>query len=138
MTYDEFIDTIQADLPFEDREEVEELAMAVLNTFSELLYRTERDKLGAPLAKPLDRALHSAQRQNNRRATDRFSVEEFLNRIEARTAQNFSREEAHNYTSVVFEALIQATGRNLFAKVVEKLPPDYGSLFPAFENPEAP
>lgn len=137
MTYDEFIDTAHADLPLEDREEVEELAMAVLKTFSELLYRTERDKLGAPLPKALDRALHAAKRQNNRRATDRFSVEEFLNRIEARTDQNLSREEARSYTSVVFEALTQATGRSLFAKVAEKLPPDYGSLFPSFENTEA-
>ncbi len=137
MTYDEFIDTVQAGLPLEDREEAEELATAVLKTFSELLYRTERDKLGAPLAKPLDRALHAAQRQNNRRATDRFSAEEFLNRIEARTDQNLSREEARRYTSVVFDVLTQATGQSLFVKVVEKLPQGYGSLFPSFEDTEA-
>lgn len=137
MTHDEFIDQVHERLPLEDREEVEDLVTAVLKTFSEVLYRTERDKLGAPLPKPLSRVLHAAKRQNNRRETDRFSAEEFTNRVEARTDQNYSQEEARSYTFVVLDVLASATGESLFAKVAEKLPQDYDSLLPSIENTEA-
>lgn len=138
MTHDEFIDTVQDRLSLEDRNQAADLVSTVLKTFSELLYRTERDSLGAPLTKPLSNLLHAAKRQNNRRETDRFSVEEFLNRIEARTEINLSREEARRYTSVVFDVLSQATEKSLLAKVTEKLPQGYASLFPALEDTGSP
>jgi uncharacterized protein (DUF2267 family) len=39
-------------LPTDDRDEAADIATVVLETFSEILYRTERDKLTAPLPKP--------------------------------------------------------------------------------------
>lgn len=137
MTHDEFIDTVQEHASLDDRDEASELVSAVLRTFSELLYRTERDKLGTQLAKPLSKLLHAAKRQNNRRETDRFSAEEFLNRIEARTDMNLSREEAQRYASSVFEVLAQATGKNPLSDIVDALPQDYVSLFSFPEDTEA-
>lgn len=137
MTHDEFIDAVLNRTQLDDRDQAADVVSAVLKTFSEVLYRTERDGLAAPLPKPLAHYLHADERQNTRRETERFSAEEFLNRVEARTNSNLSMEEARTYATAVFGVLTDAIGESLLSDAAEQLPEDYGALFPFQQNPES-
>lgn len=130
MDIDEFISTVQERAELEDRSETSDLVAIVLETFSEILYRTERDKLSASLPKGLASHLHAAPAQTSRQQVERYPSAEFLNRIQARADQNLSEEEAHTLSAHVFAVLTDAIGPALLSKVVDKLPAGYDSLFP--------
>lgn len=137
MTTDEFISAVQERVALDDRDEVSDLISVVLKTFSEILYRTERDKVSAPLPKELKNLVQAAPRQNTRRDVDRYPSAEFLNRVRARTSQNMSQEKARSRTSEVFVVLTEAVGSEALSNVVARLPSDYDTFFPFSDSTSA-
>ena len=67
MTHAEFIDAVLSQTDLSDRGAAERLVEATLRTFSDILYRTERDALSAPLPKPLAHFVHAARPESSRR-----------------------------------------------------------------------
>lgn len=53
MTYEAFVDTMEERLSSEDGEAASELVTVVLQTVSEILYRSKPDGLSAPLPNEL-------------------------------------------------------------------------------------
>lgn len=60
---------------FDDREAASELVTVVLETFSEILYRSERDTLSAPLPKALARLVQSSTPERTREKVERLNAE---------------------------------------------------------------
>ncbi len=133
MTYDAFLDAAHERLFTDDREAAAEVVTVVLETFSEILYRTERDKLSAPLPKELTRPLQATQPETSREEIDRLDAEAFLDRIQARADLN--REEAETATRIVLDVLREATDEPVLSEVGDHLPPSYADLFPFMDRP---
>lgn len=135
MTYEAFIDTVQEQLPPEDREAASELATVVLETFSEILYRSERDRLSAPLPKPLAHRLHAAKPEHTREKVERLTGDAFLDRVRARA--DLSREDALSATDAVLSALQDAVGDAMLSDLGDSLPSSYAEVFPFMESPDS-
>lgn len=133
MTYDEFVDAVQDRLQLDDPDNASRRMTVVLETFSEILYRTERDTLGAPLPKPLAHLLQSARPENTRKEVERLNAEAFLSRVQARA--DLSRSEAQATVSAVLSVLELAVGAEPLSDVGDHLPPSYGDLFPFVPSP---
>ena len=136
MTYDAFLDTVQDRLPTDDREDAAHVATVVLETFSEILYRTERDKLTAPLPKPLKRPLQAPQPETSRRNIERLNAKAFLDRIQARADVN--RDEAQAATRVVLDVLRDAVGESILSEIARQLPSSYADIFPFMDRTASP
>jgi uncharacterized protein (DUF2267 family) len=108
----------------------------VLETFSEILYRTERDKLTAPLPKPLKRPLQAPQPESSRRNTERLNAKAFLDRIQARADVN--RDEAQAATRVVLDVLRDAVGESILSEIARQLPSSYADIFPFMDRTASP
>jgi len=136
MTYDDFLDTVQDRLPTDDRDEAADIATVVLETFSEILYRTERDKLTAPLPKPLKRPLQTSRPETSRREVERLTAEDFLDRIRARADVN--RDEAQTATRAVLDVLHDAVGESILSEIARHLPSSYADIFPFMDQTASP
>jgi uncharacterized protein (DUF2267 family) len=136
MTYDDFLDTVQDRLSVDDRDEAADIATVVLETFSEILYRTERDKLTAPLPKPLKRPLQAPRPETSRREVERLNAEAFLDRIQARADVN--RNEAQTATRVVLDVLRDAVGESILSEIARHLPSSYADIFPFMDRTASP
>lgn len=128
MTHEEFVDAVQERLELDDSDEASQRVATVLETFSEILYRTERDTLGAPLPKSLAHLLQSAQPENTREEVERLNAEMFLGRVQTRA--DLSRSEAQATVSAVLSVLESAVGTELLSDIGDHLPPSYRDLFP--------
>lgn len=133
MTYDAFLDAVHERLFTDDREATAQVATVVLKTFSEILYRTERDKLSAPLPKELTRPLQAARPETSRQETERLTAEAFLDRIQARADLN--RDEAQAATRVVLDVFREATDEPVLSEIGDHLPHSYADLFPFMDRP---
>ncbi|MFB6098480.1 MAG: DUF2267 domain-containing protein [Salinibacter sp.] len=128
MTYDDFLDAVQERLDQSDSDEASTLVTVVLETFSEILYRTERDTLSAPLPKELAHHLHAAKTEHTREKVERLNASAFLDRVQARA--DLSREDARSATAAVLSVLEEAAGESVLSEVGDKLPPSYAEVFP--------
>lgn len=128
MTHDDFVHAVRERLDLNDSDEATRRVSTVLETFSEILYRTERDTLGAPLPKALAHLLHSAQPENTRKEVERLNAEAFLSRVQTRA--DLSRSEAQATVSAVLSVLESAVGTEPLSNVGDHLPPSYRDLFP--------
>lgn len=135
MTPDTFVNTVRERVQFADREAASKLVTVVLETFSEILYRSERDTLSAPLPKALARLIQSAKPEHTREKVERLNAEAFLDRVQARADLN--REEAQTATSVVLSVLQDAVGDAVLSDLSDKLPPSYAEVFPFVKRPNS-
>lgn len=128
MQYDEFIHRVQERTDLADEDTAVRVTEAVLGTLGECLYRTERRKLGAQLPKQLRASLYSVQSpENTRQDTERFSLEEFYNRIRARA--DIGGRDTEPYTRAVLAVLQEAVSAGEIADVMDKLPAEYSTPF---------
>jgi uncharacterized protein (DUF2267 family) len=135
MTHDAFVDAVQDRLQLDDPEDTIRRTKVVLETFSEILYRTERDKVSAPLPKELKRRLHAAKPENTRQEIDRLNANSFLDRIQARADLN--REDAKTTVHEVLSVLEEAVGADILSEIGDQLPSSYGAIFPFASAPDS-
>jgi uncharacterized protein (DUF2267 family) len=128
MTHDTFLDAVQEHLELEDPDEASALVTVVLETFSEILYRTERDTLSAPLPKKLAHPLHAAKTEHTREQVERLHASAFLDRVQARA--DLSRADAQTVTAAVLTVLQEAVGDAVLSDIGDSLPPSYAEIFP--------
>lgn len=133
MTYDAFLDAVQDRLSMDDREDAAHVATAVLKTFSDILYQSERDNLVAPLAKELQRPLQASKPESTRRETERLNASAFLDRIQARADLN--RDESETASYVVLDVLRDAAGDSMLSDIGDHLPASYADIFPFVDQP---
>ena len=134
MTYDTFLDAVQEHLDVDDPDEVSALVTVVLETFSEILYRTERDMLSAPLPKKLAHSLHAAGPEHTREQVERLNASAFLDRVQARA--DLSREDAQTATAAVLSVLQEAVGEAALSDLGRSLPAGYTEIFPFMPRPD--
>ena len=135
MTHDAFLDAVQERLALDDEEEASNLVTVVLETFSEILYRTERDTVSAPLPEELAHLLHAAKTEHTREQVERLNAAAFLDRVQARADLN--REDARATTEAVLSVLREATGEAVLSDVSDSLPASYAEIFPFMTPPNA-
>lgn len=129
MDYDEFIHIVQEKSGLAEREEAERAAQVTLATFGERIYRTERDNLAAQLPKELQAHLFTyASGETTRRDTDRYHLEEFYNRLSARS--NVGYQHAIRQAHAVLAALQAAVTPPVLEKIFAQLPNEYKNLLP--------
>lgn len=130
MRYDEFIQRVRRRAELESDEHAARVTHAVLGTLGECLYRTERNKLAAELPKDLKGALFARRDPENRRQeTERYRLEELLNRVRARA--DLGGQQAETCTRAVMEVLREAVSPGTMAETMEALPDEYGALLQA-------
>ena len=135
MTYDAFLDTVQERLDLADRDDASALTRIVLETFSEILYRTERDTVSAPLPKELAHSLHAAKTEQTREKVERLNAATFLDRVQARADLN--RGDAETATATVLSVLQEAAGDAVLSDLSNSLPPSYAEIFPFMPHSDA-
>lgn len=129
MKYETFLERVQ-ELANVDRQQAERVIEATLATLAERLYRTRRDKIAAQLPDELKAPLlEDAESEVSREQVDRFSQEEFLNRVSARAEIGYPA--AQEQTEVVFGVLREATSRGLVEEMLSALPEEYQAAFGA-------
>ena len=92
MRYDEFLDRVQERAGLSSSEVARRVTEATLQTLGERIYRSARDDVAAQL--PADLAgylLNRVQPEVTPRHVERFSIEEFYNRVSARTGLNYAQ-----------------------------------------------
>ncbi len=128
MQYDEFIQRVQEYAELETQAEAVELTKAVLGTLGERLYRTEADDLAAQLPNGVKEFLFAEQdRENTRQEVQRFSLQEFYNRVSARA--EIGRPDAIIQTKAVMAVLQEAVSTGEVEDVMDALPGEFRDLF---------
>lgn len=135
MTHDAFVDAVRERLQLDNPDVATARTTVVLETFSEILYRTERDKISAPLPKELERRLHAAKPENTRQEIERLNASPFLDRIQARADVN--REDAKTTVREVLSVLEEAVGSDVLSEIGDQLPSSYGAIFPFVTQPDS-
>ncbi|MEJ2183422.1 MAG: DUF2267 domain-containing protein [Nitrospirota bacterium] len=128
MSFEEFIQRVQAVGGMSDRAEADRALRAVLETLGERLFRTERDHLAAQLGGELKEVL-AAKAQD-----DRYSLEEFYTRVGARADVRYHQAVA--YARAVVAVLREAVSPGELRRIFRELPDEYRELFG--EEPESP
>lgn len=130
MRYDEFIQRVRRRAELESDERAEHVTHAVLGTLGECLYRTERDRLAAELPKDLKGALFARRDPENRRQeTERYRLEEFLNRVRARA--DLGGHDTETSTQAVMQVLREAVSSGTMTETMAALPDEYSVLLQA-------
>lgn len=133
--YETFLDTAQEHLELDDPDEASTLMTVVLGTFSEILYRTERDTLSAPLPKELAHHLHAVKPEHTREQVERLNAGAFLDWVQARA--DLSRKDAKTATAAVLTVLQEAVGEPMLSDLGDGLPPSYAEVFPFMDRPDS-
>lgn len=126
MRYDEFVSRVRKLADLEDDQAAEKTTEAVLETLGERLYKGAREDLMAQVVTPLKELLDRAPR-TDRRDIDYFPLEEFYERVAART--NRGVEDARSLSRAVISVLEEAVSKGEIEDVVEALGVDYRTLF---------
>lgn len=133
MDYDSFVQQVQAVTKVPTREAAEQLTRETFATLGERLYRTEQGDVGAQLPKELQAVMNSrAKPETTRGRTQRFGVQEFYNRVSARTDLGF--QQAVRGARGVMAAFRQAVTPGTWDKLLAELPPEYRDLLDADPN----
>lgn len=128
MDFDTFIDRVEEQGSFTDRDEAVRVTEATLATLGETIYRTERSNLGAQLPKPLAHALVAVQDpENSRHDVEPFQLDEFYNRVSDRSG--VGNDDAEAYVPVVMGVLQEAVSDGEIEDLVNELPDEYRALF---------
>jgi uncharacterized protein (DUF2267 family) len=128
MEYDEFIDRVQDRAELDSPEEAAVAVQATLGTLGEMLSPKERRDLAAELPKPLKDCLTLWVEQPPRELTHphRFNLEEFYNRVAARSDVRYPA--AVKHSQAVVQVLQQAVSRGELRDVLRELPDEYDEL----------
>jgi uncharacterized protein (DUF2267 family) len=127
MQYDEFIRRVQKNAKLDSPEEAKELTEVVLGTLGERLYRTERNDLAAQLPKEMKGFLFSQQEpEQTRQEVRRFSLEEFYNRVRARTKVGYPAAVAQ--TQAVMQVFQEAISAGERGDALATLPEEFKEL----------
>jgi uncharacterized protein (DUF2267 family) len=128
MQYEDFIQQVMEKTPIHARENAEELVKGTLETLGERLYRTERAKISAQLSADLKNLLEEKGEPGpTRRHVDRFTAEEFYNRISARTGMGLP--EVRRSVPGILAVLSEAVSPAVIEDAVSDLPEDFRKLF---------
>ena len=121
MQTDEFTRRVQERARLAAGDEALKIIAATLETLAERLPRNERTDLAAQLPEQLRGYLQ------RRPDTDRFSLEEFYNRVAARSGLGPPQaiEQAH----VVLQVLQEAVSAGQLDRIRQQLPGQFGELF---------
>ncbi len=127
MKYSDFIGYVRSSAQLNSSEEAVSLARATLETLGELLYRTEREKLGAQLPGELKSPLYSGRpRGNSAWNIEDFTVEEFYTRVSKRA--DIPRRSVVNRVSAVMDALTHSVSQGELEDIFKELPQEYRRL----------
>ncbi|HXF65018.1 MAG TPA: DUF2267 domain-containing protein [Caldilineaceae bacterium] len=128
MQYDDFVRRVQEEAGLETSEEALRLTEAVLATLGERLYRSEQSDLAAQLPRGIKEFLVAKQPPETTRGdVQRFSLEEFYNRVGARTGLRYAR--AVEQTQAVMAVLQEAVTPGEIEDILQELPAEYQKLF---------
>jgi uncharacterized protein (DUF2267 family) len=120
MQYNEFIEQVQHRSGLHSAEEATQAIRATLQTLGERLSKTETEKLAAQLPNPLKSYLLLQPE------TQRFTLEEFFNRVSAR--EDVGRPHAIAHARAVFGVLREAVSAGELEDVKRELPPEYAEF----------
>jgi len=128
MQYEQFIRRVQERANLDTRQRAEQVTQATLATFGERIYRTEREQLAAQLPDALKKYLFERQepQPTTPQHTERYVLEEFYNRVGARTGSGI--QEAAHLAKIVVGVLAEAVSPGQMQQVMSKLPDEYGDL----------
>jgi uncharacterized protein (DUF2267 family) len=128
MEYDEFINRVQEREELDSPEEAAAAVKATLGTLGEMLSPKERHDLAAELPKPLKNCLTLWVERPPRELTHphRFSLEEFYNRVAARSEVGYPA--AVKHSQAVIQVLKHAVSGGELRDVLRELPDEYEEL----------
>lgn len=127
MEYKEFIKHVQETAELDSPEEALAATRATLGTLGELLSKTERDDLASQLHKPLKECLYQwIERPRDPNRPHRFGLEEFYNRVSARSHVGYPSAVKHSLA--VMGVLQQAVSQGEIDDMLRELPNDYEEL----------
>jgi uncharacterized protein (DUF2267 family) len=127
MRYEEFVDLVQERANLATRAEAERIVEVTLATLGERIYRSARDDIASQLPAGLKEHLHQRARPEvSPEHVDRFSLEEFYNRVHARSGAGYPSavEQAH----AVFQTLREAISAGEWEDLRAELPAEYDEL----------
>ncbi len=128
MQYEEFIQQVQAYAELDTPEEALQLTEAVLSTLGERIYRTEQSQMAAQLPRGIKELLVARQPpENTRNYVQGFTVEEFYNRVGARTNVRYQR--AVTQTKAVMTVLQESVSAGQIDDIKNELPAEFAELF---------
>ena len=128
MKRKELVERVKAAGHLKGNDEAERLLIAVIETLGQRLYSTERKKLSSEmpgdLKEILDRRKDFSFSRENR---DRFSIQEFYNRVGERAGVGHRR--AQRLTGAVMSVIIDgAVSRGTMNEILKNLPEEYRIL----------
>ena len=130
MRYEEFINLIQERANLADRAEAERIVEVTLATLGERIYRSARDDIAAQLPAGLKEYVQQRARPAvSAEQVDRFSLEEFYNRVSARAGIGYPA--AVDQAKAVFQTLREAISAGEWQDLREELPAEYEELLSA-------
>lgn len=121
MRYEKFVETVRNRAGIESREDTDQAIRAFMSTLGERLPRTERDSLESQLPDELKDMFPCE------RGTDRYDLEEFYNRAEARMKTGYPA--TLERCKAVAATLKEAVSEAYIRKVLHGLPSEYEELF---------
>jgi uncharacterized protein (DUF2267 family) len=128
MQYDEFISKVQERANLESSDEAVQLTEAVLATLGERLYRTEQGQMAAQLPNGIKEFFVARQPPENVPGdVQRFSLEEFYNRVSARNGVRYPH--AVRRAKAVMGVLQEAVSAGQMADIRRELPSEFAPLF---------
>ncbi|MEW6570669.1 MAG: DUF2267 domain-containing protein [Nitrospirota bacterium] len=135
MKYDEFVERVQQTAELHSLEDATKVVEAVLKTLGERLTRGEREDLASQLPKELKDYLYKHRTpERSRLEYELFSLEEFYNRVGARTKVRYKQ--AVKLSQVVGEVLREAVSPRELQDILSDLPEEFDELFG--KKPESP
>ena len=136
MQYQEFIRMVKEKSRLSIEEDAACITEATLETLGERLYRTERENLAAQLPHKLKEYIFKRQEPEptNRGHTDHYSLQEFYNRVGARSGESYY--DTAQRAKAVMSVLQQATSPGILDQVFSVLPGNYRDLLE--EEPSGP
>lgn len=130
MRHEEFINLVQERANLDSQAEAERITEVTLSTLGERIYRSARDDIAAQLPAGLKEYLHQRARpQVSAEQVDRFSLEEFYNRVSARADVGYPS--AVEQAKAVFQTLREAISAGEWQDLREELPAEYDELLSA-------
>jgi len=128
MEYKEFVSHVQERAELDSPEEAAAAVRATLGTLGEMLSPKERHDLAAELTKPLKECLTLWVEQPPREMTHphRFGLEEFYNRVAARSDVGYPA--AIKHSQAVIQVLQEAISWGELRDVLRELPDEYEEL----------
>jgi uncharacterized protein (DUF2267 family) len=127
MQYDVFIAQVMEKGRLENRDQAVRITQVTLEVLGERLYRTDRDRLGSQLSNELQKFLNASPDPGpTRRHVDRFTLEEFYNRVSARAGLGLP--EVRQLTQVVLNTLAEAVTPAVLDEALSRISDDFQNL----------